>query len=72
VPAGEPEEPEAGEEIQPRSAAIVARMDPWTTLAEGQTAKVPVDLSALHFLDPETRESLGGVVGSGPAEREVR
>ena len=48
----------AEEEIEPLSAAIVARMDPRTTLAESQTAKVHVDLSALHFFDPETGESL--------------
>jgi multiple sugar transport system ATP-binding protein len=59
VAAGEPEDPEAMEEEVPRlSAAIVARMDPRTTLAESQTAKVHVDLSALHFFDPQTRESL--------------
>jgi hypothetical protein len=53
------EEPEAAEEeVQPLSAAIVARMDPRTTLTENQTAKVHVDLSALHFFDPETGESL--------------
>jgi hypothetical protein len=33
-------------------------MDPRTTLAGGQTAKVHVDLSAMHFFDPETGESL--------------
>ena len=53
-----PEDPAAEEEIEPLSAAIVARMDPRTTLAESQTAKVHVDLSALHFFDPETGESL--------------
>jgi multiple sugar transport system ATP-binding protein len=58
VVAEEPEEPEAGEDVQPLSAAIVARMDPRTMLAESQTAKVHVDLSALHFFDPETEESL--------------
>jgi len=36
----------------------VARMDPRTMLAESQTAKVHVDLAALHFFDPETGESL--------------
>jgi len=59
VAAEEPEDPDAAEdEVQPLSAAIVARMDPRTTLAESQTAKVHVDLSALHFFDPETGESL--------------
>ena len=56
--AAGPEDPAAEEEIEPLSAAIVARMDPRTTLAESQTAKVHVDLSALHFFDPETGESL--------------
>ena len=55
----EPAGPEAAEEeVQPLSAAIVARMDPRTTLTESQAAKVHVDLSALHFFDPETGESL--------------
>jgi hypothetical protein len=40
-------------------------MDPRTTLAENQTAKVHVDLSTLHFFDPETGESLGGAAESG-------
>ena len=31
---------------------------PKTTLAESQSAKVHVDLAALHFFDPETGESL--------------
>jgi multiple sugar transport system ATP-binding protein len=59
VAAEEAEDPEAAEEeVPPLSAAIVARMDPRTTLAESQTAKVHVDLSALHFFDPDTGESL--------------
>jgi multiple sugar transport system ATP-binding protein len=37
---------------------VVARIDPRTALAEGQTAKVHVDLAALHFFDPESGESL--------------
>jgi hypothetical protein len=56
--AEKPDDPAAEEEIEPLSTAIVARMDPRTTLAESQTAKVHVDLSALHFFDPETGESL--------------
>jgi multiple sugar transport system ATP-binding protein len=56
--AGTPGDPAAEEEIEPLSAAIVARMDPRTTLAESQAAKVHVDLSALHFFDPDTGESL--------------
>jgi len=64
LPAEEPEAAE--EEVQPLSAAIVARMDPRTTLTEGQTAKVHVDLSELHFFDPETGESLR----EGPSPRD--
>ena len=40
------------------AATIVARMDPRTTLAEHESAKVHVDLTALHFFDPETGASL--------------
>jgi multiple sugar transport system ATP-binding protein len=39
---------------------VVARMDPKTTLTENQSAKVHVDLTALHFFDPETGASLRG------------
>jgi hypothetical protein len=35
-------------------------MDPRTTLAENQAARVHVDLAALHFFDPETGASLRG------------
>jgi multiple sugar transport system ATP-binding protein len=35
-------------------ATLVARMDPQTTLAEGQMAKVAVDTTRLHFFDPAT------------------
>jgi multiple sugar transport system ATP-binding protein len=62
---GEAEHPEAAEEeIQPLSAAIVARMDPRTTLTESQAAKVYVDLSALHFFDPDTGASLRAATAS--------
>jgi multiple sugar transport system ATP-binding protein len=40
------------------AATIVARMDPRTTLREGERARVHVDLSALHFFDPDTGASL--------------
>jgi multiple sugar transport system ATP-binding protein len=33
-------------------ATLVARMDPQTTLAEGEIAKVHVDTTRLHFFDP--------------------
>jgi multiple sugar transport system ATP-binding protein len=35
-------------------ATIVARMDPQTTLAAGQNARVHVDTGQLHFFDPGT------------------
>ena len=40
------------------AATIVARMDPKTTLRESDSAKVHVDLAALHFFDPETGASV--------------
>jgi hypothetical protein len=40
------------------AATIVARMDPRTTLREGDRARVHVDLAALHFFDPDTGASL--------------
>jgi multiple sugar transport system ATP-binding protein len=46
--------------IIPLAAAIVARVDPRTTLQVGQPARVQVDLAALHFFDPETGASLRG------------
>jgi multiple sugar transport system ATP-binding protein len=42
------------------AATIVARLDPKTTLRESDSAKVHVDLTALHFFDPETGASLRG------------
>jgi len=32
-------------------------MDPRTSIAEGQTARVQVDTAALHFFDPDTGAS---------------
>ena len=46
--------------ITPLAAAIVARMDPRTTLQVGERAQVQVDLAALHFFDLETGASLRG------------
>jgi hypothetical protein len=40
------------------AATIVARMDPRTKLKVGDRARVQLDLSALHFFDPETGTSL--------------
>jgi multiple sugar transport system ATP-binding protein len=39
-------------------ATLVARMDPQTTLAEGQTAKVAIDTTRLHFFDPATGHAI--------------
>ena len=63
-----PGEPAAGPEtadpdvdvVAGLAQTIVARMDPRTTLTENQSAKVHVDLAAVHFFDPETGESLRG------------
>ena len=57
--AAETVDPEA-DVVAGLAETIVARMDPRTTLAENQSAKVHVDLAALHFFDPETGESLRG------------
>jgi multiple sugar transport system ATP-binding protein len=35
-------------------ATLIARMDPQTTLAEGENARVHVDTTKLHFFDPES------------------
>jgi multiple sugar transport system ATP-binding protein len=40
------------------AATIVARMDPRTKLQVGDRARVQVDLSSLHFFDPESGTSL--------------
>jgi multiple sugar transport system ATP-binding protein len=39
-------------------ATMVARMDPRTLIAEGQTARIGVDTGGLHFFDAETGESV--------------
>jgi multiple sugar transport system ATP-binding protein len=39
-------------------ATMVARMDPRTTIAEGQVARVQVNTAGLHFFDPGTGASL--------------
>jgi multiple sugar transport system ATP-binding protein len=44
---------EAGQDVS-SLATVVARMDPQTTLAEGQDARVHVDTTKLHFFDPAT------------------
>jgi multiple sugar transport system ATP-binding protein len=39
-------------------ATLIARMDPRTTIAVGQTASVAVDCAQLHFFDPRSGESI--------------
>jgi multiple sugar transport system ATP-binding protein len=39
-------------------ATLVARMDPRTTLAEGENARVHVNTTKLHFFDPATGASI--------------
>ncbi len=39
-------------------ATVVARMDPQTTLAEGQDARVHVETTKLHFFDPESGQAI--------------
>ncbi len=54
-------EPDAAEiEEVPQIPALIARLDPRTAIREGQPARVHVDLSSLHFFDPETGDSLRG------------
>ena len=43
-----------------RRPMLVARLDPRTEIREGQSAALYVDLTALHFFDPATGESLRG------------
>jgi multiple sugar transport system ATP-binding protein len=42
-----------------RKTLLVARMDPRTTVREGEAAKIAVDVAALHFFDPDTGERIG-------------
>jgi multiple sugar transport system ATP-binding protein len=52
-------EPDAAEiEEVPQIPALVARLDPRTGIREGERARVHVDLSSLHFFDPDTGDSL--------------
>lgn len=39
-------------------ATVVARMDPQTTLTEGQDAHVHVETTKLHFFDPRTGQAI--------------
>ncbi len=43
----------------PRQTSLVARMDPRTTVREGQVAKVHVDVQSLHFFDQDTGQRIG-------------
>jgi multiple sugar transport system ATP-binding protein len=43
-----------------RKTLLVARMDPRTTVREGEAAKIAVDLAALHFFDPDTGDRIEG------------
>jgi multiple sugar transport system ATP-binding protein len=52
-------EPDAAEiEEVPQIPAIIARLDPRTTIREGERARVHVDLDSLHFFDPDSGDSL--------------
>jgi multiple sugar transport system ATP-binding protein len=52
-------EPDAAEiEEVPQIPAIIARLDPRTTIREGERARLRVDLDSLHFFDPESGDSL--------------
>jgi multiple sugar transport system ATP-binding protein len=52
-------EPDAAEiEEVPQIPAIIARLDPRTTIREGERARLHVDLDSLHFFDPESGDSL--------------
>jgi multiple sugar transport system ATP-binding protein len=39
-------------------ATLIARMDPRTAVAVGQTAQIAVDCHKLHFFDPQTGDSI--------------
>jgi hypothetical protein len=61
--AADEEDPAAGGELpagtpSALAATIVARMNPKTGLREGERARVHVDLTALHFFDPDNGTSL--------------
>jgi multiple sugar transport system ATP-binding protein len=53
-----PHAAEAAEAL--RKVLLVAKMDPRTTVKEGEAAKIAVNLGALHFFDPDTGERIGG------------
>src|SRR5262249_3335811 len=41
-----------------RKVLLVATMDPRTTVKEGEAAKIAVNLTALHFFDPDTGQRI--------------
>ena len=54
-------EPDAAEiEEVPQIPAIIARLDPRTSIREGERARLHVDLDSLHFFDPATGDTLRG------------
>jgi multiple sugar transport system ATP-binding protein len=57
-PADVPHAAEAAEAL--RKVLLVAKMDPRTTVKEGEAAKIAVNLGALHFFDPDTGERIDG------------
>jgi len=62
VSALEEDAPEsvAGEPSQrPKVGELVARVNRRTSLREGDTARIRVDLDELHFFDPQTGETIG-------------
>jgi multiple sugar transport system ATP-binding protein len=60
VAIGDTEPDPAEIEEVPQIPALIARLDPRTTIREGEPARVHVDLSSLHFFDPDTGDSLRG------------
>jgi len=59
IPSGEAPVDAAGAAEALRQTLLVARMDPRTTVREGEAAKIAVDLAALHFFDPDTGDRIG-------------
>jgi multiple sugar transport system ATP-binding protein len=46
--------------VEAARATLIARLDPRTAIQPGAPARLHVDLTALHFFDPATGESLRG------------
>ena len=60
APIGTAAHVEGGTDDVHSLATLVARLDPHTTIAEGQTARIAVDASELHFFDKKTGKSIRG------------